>query len=460
MIVAAIGFAALTVLAGSYLVDPPQDLITQAAMEPATITPNADGDDDVTLISYTLSQPARVSIVFTAADGVTEYDFRDDEPRESGLYRVQFSGVVDGYTLEDETVSGQVLRRLIPEGTYTWRIEATAIDGDSTMQKTGTLTVQDADSDLPELIEFTVAPAVFTPNQDGRDDRTMINLFVNKAHERLDVFLVNAEGDELPLARRDEGRLVGEPGRHMYDYEGGVDIGADPPPDGAYEVVAQVQDAVGQVTQQTANLVIQDGGNPQAEILAQSIGATVAFIAQPYDERYFTDMETAGLLIDSPDSPGDTNMLPLTVQQGDMLVFKLTVDNYGPTRIRTSGPPPGTVYQQTQLAASLGAYDQSGAWRVGLQCETSEQSYPWRWGLGTADTLEVDYDPVTDNTFLYLPAGEQAVVWGAIRLTEYNADANPMACWAGLIHEDVEISLQNTNVGRREIEIAPLNLED
>ena len=41
-------------------------------------------------------------------------------------------------------------------------------------------------------------------------------------------------------------------------------------------------------------------------------------------------------------------------------------------------------------------------------------------------------------------------------MTELVETRNPQACWAGLIHEDVEISLQNSNVGRREVELADL----
>ena len=42
------------------------------------------------------------------------------------------------------------------------------------------------------------------------------------------------------------------------------------------------------------------------------------------------------------------------------------------------------------------------------------------------------------------------VVWGAIRMTEIEA-LNPQNCWAGLIHEFVEVSIRNTNVGSREV---------
>jgi len=154
--------------------------------------------------------------------------------------------------------------------------------------------------------------------------------------------------------------------------------------------------------------------------------------------------------------PDDTFSLAysqqITVPLGHMLVFRMTIENYGKVPIRTSGPPPGTVYQQEQLAGSLGYFDESGVWRVGIQCETSVSSFPYRWAVGSDAVLQDFYDEASDNIFHYLPAGERAVVWGAIRMTEVKA-RNPQNCWAGLIHEDVAISLRNNHVGMRSIMI-------
>lgn len=459
IIVVAAALALALVVAGSSLVlSPPVQLIIRAEFEPTRISPNADGIDDITRFSYEISRPALISVIFTGEDGA-EYVFRDREPRDAGRYAVLFSGVVDGFILPDEDVPGEVLRRLIPDGNYTWTLTAEREDGGEmieTAQKTGTLIVQDGTAELPLMTEFTVSPTVFTPNQDGVSDRTQINVFVNRPHERLSVFLLSEDNERLPVVRREEGRMLGEAGRHSYDYEGGVDIGADPPPDGLYTIVAELRDFEGQVTQRTATLEIRDGGKPRAEIRGQSVGSTVVFVAQPYEERYFSDDTQLGDFVLPPDSPEVTNALPVTMALGDMLVFKLTVENYGPTPIRTSGPPPGTVYDSTQRAATLGELDQSGVWRVGIDCETAPESYPWRWALGDADTLTAIEDSLTGNAYLYLMPGEQIVVWGAIRMTEYNPRANPQACWAGLIHEDVAVTLRNNNVGRREVEILPV----
>ena len=256
---------------------------------PETISPNADGFDDITQFDYEISEAAHVSLSFESETGEV-YSFRESEPRAAGEYSVLFSGVVDGFSLTDDAVFGEILRRLMPNGTYNWTFTVEAQNGDETASETGTLVIEDGDSPLPEMVEFTVSPQVFTPNQDGINDRVMINVFTTKDAD-LDVYLISAEGEKLPIARREEGRVDGEAGRHIYDYEGGVDIGADPPPDGTYQVVAEARDAEGQITQRSAELTIVDGGKPRAEIIGQPTGATVVFDAYEYSE------ETAAFVI-------------------------------------------------------------------------------------------------------------------------------------------------------------------
>lgn len=453
-IIAAVAALIVVLLVGSTILQPEQPLLVSASFSHESITPNADGVDDVTVFAYEISRSARISLVFDDGSETAPYEFRIDEPRGAGAYSVGFSGVVDGYTFPDEEIAGEVLRRLIPDGEYTWTFTVIADDDGATMTQSGTLTIADADSPLPLMPEFTVFPAVFTPNQDGIDDRTQVNVFLTKDAD-LDVFL-QPQGDEenrLFMARRDTGREEGEAGRQIFDYEGGVDIGADPPPDGQYTVVARAQDDEGQVVRRTAPLTIVNGGKPRAEISAQFTGPTVIFTAMPYEARFYSDAETRGDRIAPPD---DLSIQPITMPIGDMLVFRLTVHNYGPTPIRTSGPPPGTVYQQEQSDASLGWFEQSGVWRVGIQCETSTESYPWRWAIGDLDELMTETAP-DGEVFYYLPPGERAEVWGAIRMTEILDAQNPQNCWAGLIHEDVEITLQNQNVGPREIELVEID---
>lgn len=444
---------AIMVVIGLFVVQPPRPLLVRVESSLDTISPNADGSDDVTQFSYEISRNAFVSLVFVRQADGREFYFRQNERRSAGEYNVLFSGVVDGYLFPDEVLQGEVLRRLIPSGDYEWILSVRAQDNDEVMEGRGRLIVIGDEIPLPpQMIEFTVSPPIFTPNQDGIDDRVQINVYLDK-DAKLDVYLIDQNGQRLPISRREESRLSGEAGRHSFDYEGGVDIDADPPEDGTYTIVAEARDRIGQASRRQASLTIRDGGKPRAEIVGQPNGATVIFVTAPYDESYVSSMNRIGRLVPKPNRPSDANLLPITMRVGDLLVFSLTVENYGNTPIRTSGPPPGTVYDQTQLAASLGEYEQSGAWRVGIQCETSEVSYPWRWAIGSPDELVAVADPTNDNVYYYLPPGRRAVVWGAIRMTQLIPTANPQACWAGLIHEDVNV--YNSDVGRREVELVP-----
>lgn len=448
-VTAVVVFVIVLIVAGLFI-NPDQPLIISAAFEDDVITPNADGDSDITRFRYQLSANAEVSLYFEDDSG-QRFVYRDSEQRIPGEYGVLFSGVVDGFTLPDEDVEGIIERRLMPSGVYTWTLEAVATDSDESQSVTGTLEIADADSALPRITTFTVSPTAFTPNQDGRNDRVQINTYLEKDVAFLRVFLTGVDDHNIPISERVEGREENEAGRHIFVYDGGVDLGADPPPDGTYTVVALAQDLVGQRIRREAELSLSNGGKPLAEIRPQPIGVDVAFSVQPYDEAYFSDVDSLGELIPEPQDDFADAGMDITMAVGDMLVFKLTVENYSQTPIRTSYPPPGTVYQQDQRAASLGAVDLSGVWRVGIECETSPITFPYRWALGDENSLMVDTDPVSGEEFLYLPPGETTVVWGAVRMTEIEELANPQDCWAGLIHEDVAIV--NNRVGARSIRL-------
>lgn len=446
---------AVTVTIGIVVLRPPLPLLVSATFDRERITPNADGIDDLAVIEYRLSRPATVSIFLEGSNG-DRYYFRQNEPRISGQYRVLFSGIVAGYVLPGEEIAGTIERRLIPNDRYTWVIEAT--HGNEVERKSGTLEIAEADSALPEISAFEIHPAEFTPNQDGIRDRVSINVYLEKPAQ-LSVYLEDASGQRYYLPEREEGRLPGDRGNHEFDYDGGVDQGMEPPPDGQYTVYAVAQDAEGQRIVRQGTLSIRDGGLPQVEIVPQSTGAVVYFGSMPYDERYYTDLDTAGQPIPRPEGV-ISDLTTLTMPLGDLLVFKLTVSNYGSTPVRTAGPFPGTVYQFNQRAASLEAYEESGAWRIGINCDTAYSDFPWRWALAPLEELQAVYDEETGETYYYLLPGQRAEVWGAIRMTELRKARNPQACWAGLIHEDVGIPAFQSRVGEREIELVTISPTD
>ncbi len=449
VITALVGLAGAMAL-GYMILRPPGNLLTNASFDKARISPNADGIDDLTTIEYSLSRPATISIYLEGQDG-HRYFFRKDARRSSGDFRVLFSGIVGGYTLLGESIPGIIERRLIPNDRYTWVIEASA--GDTVESQRGTLEVVDADSKLPVISAFDIHPDEFTPNQDGIRDRVNVNVYLEKP-AMLSVYLEDSQGQRYYLAEREEGRKPGEMGNHEYDYDGGVDQGMEPPPDGKYIVYAVAQDAEGQRVVRQGELTIRDGGLPQVEIVPQTTGAVVWFDHMPYDGRYFTSRDIKGEKLPKPEGV-ISDLTTLTMPLGDLLVFKLTVSNYGSTPIRTAGPFPGTVYQFDQTAASLEAYEESGAWRIGINCHTAYSDFPWRWALAPLDELEAVYDPEMGETYYYMQPGQRAEVWGAIRMTEIRKARNPQECWAGLIHEDVGIPAFQSRVGAREIELIP-----
>lgn len=397
----------LAVAAGWRVVRGDDSLLRNVNVAAAEISPNADGVDDVTTISYRLSRNGRVSIYFENENGDRFY-FREEKPRGAGDYRVAFSGIVDGFTLPDDQVQGQILSRLLPDGRYTWTIEATDERGVTERQQ-GQLTIRDGDPELPDMRNFTLDRAIFTPNRDGIDDRLRAQFFLTKDVADLRVFLLMPDGSEQPVLEYEQNVPARSAGWHYYDYAGGVDEGATPPPDGTYPIVAIARDEEGQVVRVESELTIQYGGVPRAHIFPPPTGDTVSW---------------------------NVTAVPIC----DTLYFTLTVENYGTTPIRTSGPPPGTVYDSDWNYNTLGWFTESGVFRVGIGFENEITNYPYRWAVGSPEDLtEID-------GHYYLMPGDRAVVTGGIRLTNVFGVRNPQPVWAGLIHEDVEVSQFNARV--------------
>ena len=447
ILVALVALAAMLGV-GSLVLQPPLPLITDAGFDDERITPNADGELDLTTFRYSLTRNAAVTLEFESADGNT-FVFREAQERVPDDYSVLFSGIVDGYVLPGETPAAEIETRLMPEGVYTWRLTAEAEDGE-VMTLEGMLELAEVAAELPDISGFTLSPAVFSPNQDGINDRVTIYAYLEKDAD-LTMYLLNDEGERQYITEVNGTLNYGEAGLHEFDYDGGIDAGEDPPADGDYTVVVLAEDSAGQRVRRTAALTIEDGGYPLGAIYPQSAGTTVFYDSLPYDDAYFTDVNLQGELLPVPEGIESTIADSVVVVQGDMLVFRLVVTNDGPVGLRTSGPLPGTVYDQEQRSSGIGWYDQSGVWRIGLECDTVKSSYPWRWAIGTLDDLEVVEEG--GETYYYLPPGARAVVWGGVRLTEILPQRNPQPCWIGLIHEDVEVV--QSNLERRWVEIQP-----
>jgi hypothetical protein len=407
-------------------------LLYDVSVSPDVISPNADGTDDATNIEYRLSRNASLSIFFEDAAG-KRYHFRKDRPRSTGDYRVQWGGVINQRQLLENEFGRQAVESwVLPDGAYTWVIEATDEDG-HTERVEGSITLSGGDMVVPELRKFSVALPSFTPNQDGLADRTGVSYYLNKNVESVLVYLFHPDKPDIhyPLEERGGSIEPGKAGYHYYDYDGGVDRGADPPLDGNYIVQAEARDLAGYHVVVSDTLAIENGGKPRALIVNGTILWGDAVRSLEGTEMY----------------------LPL----GATLVFTTYVENYGRVPIRTSGPPSGTPYRSDQNYNTLAVgadqeswHQQAGVWRFGINFDISQSDFPYRWAVGQPGELRCEIIEGREQCFL--DPGKRGTVTGSIEFTgPFPRDA--IFAWGGLIHEYVGVSAENNYVDRIYIHI-------
>jgi hypothetical protein len=402
-------------------------LLYDVSVSPDVISPNADGNDDATNIEYKLSRNASVSIYFENADGERFY-FRQERPRSTGGYRVQWGGTVNQrFWLANEYGRQAVESWVLPDDSYTWVIEATDEDG-GTERADGQIVLSGGDAQVPEMRKFTVALPEFTPNQDGLADRTGVAYSLSKAVDSVQVYLYDPEEPDVryPLEEQEGAAEPGAVGYHYYDYDGGVDRGADPPPDGTYVVAAEARDLAGHHVVVSSTLTIKEGGKPRADVVNGTIQWGGAVRSLEGTEMY----------------------LPL----GATLVFTTYVENYGKVPIRTSGPPSGTRYRSDQNYNTLAVdsseeswHQQAGVWRFGINFDTSDTDFPYRWSVGKPEELRCEMIEGQEQCFL--DPGKRGTVTGSVELVgPFPRDA--IFAWGGLIHEYVGINAENNYVDR------------
>ncbi|MCC7353164.1 MAG: gliding motility-associated C-terminal domain-containing protein [Anaerolineae bacterium] len=400
-----------------------QPLLSGVRFEPDVISPNADGKDDVTHIYYNLSRNADLSIYFVNQGG-QRFFFRDSRRRSAGRYDVFWGGVIEGETtMQNESTRQTVLSRVLPDGTYTWVIEAKD-DVGRVGRHEGRITIVDADTTVPALLNFAVSPPVFSPNQDGLDDRAGVTYSLSKNVENIAVYLIDPAKprERFPLEERERTLKAHEAGFHYYDYDGGVDRGAEPPADGTYTVVGEARDRAGNHVIVTTTLTIVEGGVPRADIVKAEI--------------------------DWQDAQGSELWLPL----GATIYFTTSVENYGRVPIRTAGPWPGTAYRSNENFATLAAatgndawYEQAGVWRFGIRFDVSATDFPYRWAIGRQEDLERRV--IDGREQWYLLPGKRGLVHGSIQLVD-KPPRDAIYAWGALIHEWVSIKAENNYVDR------------
>lgn len=445
-------------------------LLYDVQVTPDFISPNADGEQDVTEIRYSLRRSAEVSIYFKDANGERFY-FRRNQRRSPGDYSVFWGGVVDQpLTVDTPYGEQEILSHVLPDGEYRWIVAALEVESSSAdenqpisqpivqydfqedafqedaptaedaaensgedaaervQQAGGTITLGDGDTNVPELRNFAVVPQVFRPNQDGlRDDWVSISYYLSKDVEEVAVYLIDPDDPAIryPIAQIPGLVLPTDAGHHQYRYEGGVDLNAEPPPDGLYYIIAEARDAAGNAVRVTSELTISEGGKPRADIAQGEI-----------------------------DWQGESGRA-VSLLLGEKLCFRAVVTNHGTVPIRTSGPWPGQEYRIGENYNTLAeAYDQrpwgpqSGVWRFGVNYDTTGTDFPFRWAIGRQEDLERRV--IEGEEQWYLLPGTSGEVHGCIII-----DEEPMLAseywWGALIHQDV--SVPNNYVDRVTVQV-------
>lgn len=405
----------------------PGPTLYDVSLTPDAITPNADGVTDATEIRYSLRRSADVSVWFENEEGERFY-FRQDRRRAPGDYDVLWGGVIDDpHEIDEGTGVQTVQSQVLPDGVYTWTIAAGSTSG-ITQTVTGQITLSDGDSDAPRLDNFAVVPEVFRPNQDGlRDDWVSVSYYLTKDVDSIALYLEDPKNPDFRYFIEETPGVVKptERGYHDYRYEGGLDLNADPPPDGEYTLRAEARDLAGNAVSVERTLSIEEGGKPRADVAGGEIN---------WD--------------------GEVNRVVL-VPLGGKLCFDTIVVNEGPVPIRTSGPWPGAEYRFAENSNTLAAredeswFQQSGVWRFGINFDTTGVDFPYRWAVGRKEDLEKRVIDGVEQ--YYLMPGHRGQVSGCIIIDE-KPPVGTTVWWGGLIHQAVEVA--NNNIDRITVEVS------
>jgi hypothetical protein len=377
----------LVLLAGTIAACGTSQLLANVGPATAELRPSGKGEH--VDISYTIGQPAKV-VVYLQAAGGARYTLRDGEQRLASPdpYVLRF----DGTTPTNDPV---LKRRALPSGAYTYVVQATGPDGAQAEGK-GQITIVGSDSPPPTIQNLVVAPTIISPNADGIDDVAEIT-YQLPVSATVDITFTGPDGKtSYPFVAGDEEGPMLQ--RQIWN---GKTVDNTLLPDGTYTYTVRAQDRFGNLVEQTGQITIKGGGQPEIKLTY-------------------------------------SNIAPEAVMKGGTITVTLRVKNTGLVPIRTYGPPSGYEYSTDDVFSSIdsGKYvvKPGGFWRVGMDWDANSggaaKRYPFRWAITPRPPGQWR---VPNQEDLLMP-GEEATITGRIRILQ---PETKMSFYVGLIQDGV-----------------------
>jgi hypothetical protein len=207
--------------------------IAGAAADPETITPNADGADDATTLTYTTTAASTVDVTLLDAAGGVVTQLLEPTRQPAGEHTLIFDGLG------------------LPDGVYTFVVTAIGDDGARVTSPVTTRITR-------TLGQATVAPAIFAPGAAGRPRRLGVTFQLAAAA----TVRVRILRDGKWVATPFKGALA--PGPQLVGWDGAKRLGRAL--DGSYTAVVEATDAVG--TAAITLPFLKDTTPPRLRVLA------------------------------------------------------------------------------------------------------------------------------------------------------------------------------------------------
>jgi N-acetylmuramoyl-L-alanine amidase/FlgD Ig-like domain len=193
----------------------PQLSVTQLRVEPAVVTPNGDGVGDSARISYVLGASAQVTVTLADGNGATL----------ANLFAGPMTQGIHTFSWRDVTV---------PDGPYKLTIAAQSANGKQVASTVSFFVDRN-------LARVRAAPAVISPNGDGRFDTATVQMQLHSpSNLRVEIWRASRR-----LATLVTQTLPGGPFETTWDGR----LGARKASDGSYDLVVTATDPVATVTQ-------------------------------------------------------------------------------------------------------------------------------------------------------------------------------------------------------------------